>query len=127
MSRAAGQVINVHAFGATVRLEDGSLAAVPRHELESHRGRFELSLARKTRLPLDVHPVAHGKVAVLAADAFDAMLAAEAADPVSLTDDAFEERLAAYLRATEEWAPPDKPQPFERHLLRKKRRSAQFK
>ena len=55
------------------------------------------------------------------------VLAAEAADTVSLTDEAFEERLAAYLRATEEWAPPDKPQPFERHLLRKKRRSAQFK
>ena len=127
MSRAAGQVINVHTFGATVRLEDGSLAAVPRHEVESHRGRFELSLARKTRLPLDVRPVAHGKVAVLVADAFDATLAAEAADPVSLTDEAFEERLAAYLRATEDWAPPDKPQPFERHLLRKKRRSAQFK
>lgn len=127
MSRAAGQVINLHAFGATVRLEDGSLAAVPRHEVDSHRGRFELSLARKTRLPLDVHSLARGKVAVLAADAFDVTLAAEAADPVSLTDEAFEERLAAYLRATEEWAPPDKPQPFERHLLRKKRRSAQFK
>jgi len=127
MSRAAGHVINMHAFGATVRLEDGTLAAVPRHEVESHRGRYELSLERRTRIPLDVHPVAHGKVAVLAADALDAMLAAEAAEPVSLTDDAFEERLAAYLRATEEWAPPDKPQPFERHLLRKRRRSAQFK
>jgi hypothetical protein len=127
MSRAAGQVINVHSFGATVRLEDGTLAAVPRHELESHRGRYELSLSRKTHLPLEVHAVAHGKVAVLAADAFDTMLAAEPAAPVSLTDEAFEERLAAYLRATEDWAPPDEPQPFERHLLRKKRRSAQFK
>jgi hypothetical protein len=127
MSRSAGQVINVHAFGATVRLQDGTLACVPRHEVESHRQRFEHSLARKTRLPLDVRSGTRGKVAVLAPDAFDQLPAAEAADPVSLTDEAFEERLAAYLRATEEWAPPDKPQPFERHLLRKKRRSAQFK
>jgi hypothetical protein len=28
------------------------------------------------------------------------------------------------LRATEEWAPPDQPQPFERHLTRKRRRAA---
>ncbi|MGH7661723.1 MAG: hypothetical protein ACRENA_12520 [Vulcanimicrobiaceae bacterium] len=127
MSRSAAQVINLHAFGATVRLEDGSLAAVPRHEVELHRGRFELSLTRKTRLPMNVQPVNHGKIALLATDAFDAMLAAEAADSISLTDEAFEERLAAYLRATEDWAPPDEPQPFERHLLRKKRRSAQFR
>ncbi len=127
MSRSAGQVINVHAFGATVRLEDGTLASVPRHEVESHRQRFEVSLARRTRLPLDVRSGARGKVAVLAPGAIEQLPAADAADPVSLTDEAFEERLAAYLRATEDWAPPDKPQPFERHLLRKKRRSAQFK
>ena len=41
-------------------------------------------------------------------------------------DAAFERRIGDYLRATQEWAPPDRPEPAERHFIRKKRRAALF-
>jgi hypothetical protein len=41
-------------------------------------------------------------------------------------DPAFERRIAEYLKATEEWAPSDRPEPAERHFIRKKRRAAFF-
>lgn len=125
MSRLSGQVINVHAHGATVRLDDATLATVPRGELESHRRRFEQALSTRSPLPFDVRSHGRGKIAVLAASDLDPVVASPKAT-ISLTDDVFEERLAAYLRQTEEWAPPDKPQPFERHLIRKRRRTEQF-
>lgn len=126
MSRLVGQVINLHAFGATIRLEDSSLASVPRVEVEAHRRRFEQALSARTKLPFDVHSQGRGKIAMLALGAVEPVLATPSAESIALTDDAFEARLAAYLRETEEWAPPDKPQPFERHLIRKQRRTAQF-
>ncbi len=48
-------------------------------------------------------------------------------DVPALEPDAnFEDRLNAYLKSTEEWAPPDRPEPAERHFIRKKRRAAHF-
>jgi len=126
MSRLSGQVINVHAYGATVRLDDATLASVPRGELESHRRRIEQALVTHSRLPFDVRSQGRGKIAVLAVSDLEPVDAAPNPASISLTDDVFEARLAAYLRETEEWAPPDKPQPFERHLIRKRRRTAQF-
>lgn len=126
MSRRSGQVINVHAYGATVRLEDATLASVPRGELELHRRRFEAALNTRSRLPFEVRSQGRGQIAMLAASQLDPVIVAPRGDAVSLTDEAFEARLAAYLRETEDWAPPDKPQPFERHLIRKRRRTAQF-
>jgi hypothetical protein len=126
VSLSSGHVINLHAFGATVRLDDGSLAAVPRAEVDMHRKRFEQSLGERVRLPLDVRACGRGKLAILAAAGREPVVAIPASRPIPLIDDAFEARLAAYLRETEEWAPPDQPQPFERHLTRKRRRSAQF-
>ena len=60
------------------------------------------------------------------------LLAAVAAEvvatttPPALTDPSFEAQIAAYLKSTEEWAPPDRPQPFERHLIRKRQRARAF-
>ena len=126
MSLARGHVINLHAFGATVRLDDGTLAAVPRSEVEMHRKRFEQSLGEHVTIPLEVQMSGHGKLAVVAKPGLDPATIVPSTGPIALTDEAFEARLAAYLRETEEWAPPDQPQPFERHLTRKRRRSAQF-
>jgi hypothetical protein len=112
-----GTVINLHRFGATVRLEDGRLASVPAGEVDAHRAMFEESFAAHRPLRLTTRDTDKGLCVVLA----DFV----STEP-SLTDDAFEERLADYLRETEEWAPPDQPQPFERHLTRKRRRAAQF-
>jgi hypothetical protein len=39
---------------------------------------------------------------------------------------AFEVQMNRYLKSTEEWAPPDRPAPAERHFIRKKRRAAFF-
>lgn len=116
----------MHAYGATVRLDDATLAAIPRVELETHRRRLEQALSNRSRLPFDVRAQGRGKIAMLAAAEIDPVVAAPSGETISLTDDAFEARLAAYLRETEEWAPPDEPQPFERHLIRKRRRTAQF-
>jgi len=122
-----GSVINVHAMGATVRLEDGRLASVPRADLDAHRTSYLRSLTSHKRLPLLVREEGRGRSAVLATGSLEEPAAVvPTAEPVKLVDDAFEERLADYLRATEEWAPPDQPQPFERHLTRKSRRAAQF-
>jgi|SRR5579863_5953081 len=115
-----GKVINLHRFGATVRLADGRLASVPPSEVEAHRAMFEESYAAHRPLRLAMREAEKGLSVVLAD------FVSEEPPAMSLTDEAFEERLADYLRETEEWAPPDQPQPFERHLTRKRRRAAQF-
>lgn len=122
-----GSVINVHAFGAAVRLDDGRLASVPLGDVEAHRTSYQRSLTARKKLPFSVREERLGLSAVLASDKIEEpALAIPSAVPVQLTDEVFEERLADYLRETEEWAPPDQPQPFERHLTRKRRRAAQF-
>jgi hypothetical protein len=44
-----------------------------------------------------------------------------------LSDPTFEAQINAYLKQTEEWAPTDRQQPFERHLFRKRARAKQFR
>jgi hypothetical protein len=119
LSAARGVVICIHQLGATVRLEDGSLAAVPADATAAHRPRLTDSLRQREPLWLEVersgrHAVALPSPARPAAD-----------DPLSL-DPVFEDRISAYLKSTEEWAPPDRPPPAERHFIRKKRRAAFF-
>lgn len=122
-----GSVINVHALGATVRLDDGRLAAVPFADLVAHRPSYLRSLTARKKLPFVIRDEGLGRSATLASDALEEpVLAVPTSPPILLTDEAFEERLADYLRETEEWAPPDQAQPFERHLTRKRRRAAQF-
>jgi hypothetical protein len=120
--RVRGTVISIHQRGATVRLENGSLAAVPAVDLAAHRSMYAASLA--ARIPLDLvldpggrHPV----VTVAGAPASSTPVAAP-----TLVDPAFEARMDAYLKQTEAWAPADLPPPAERHFLRKKRRAAAF-
>lgn len=123
-----GKVINLHRFGGTIRLEDGRLAVVPPTELESHRASYERALAQRRKLALDIRDQGRGLSAALAPEEFDEPVDAyPTAQAPSILDEDFEERLADYLRETQEWAPPDQPQPFERHLTRKQRRAAQFK
>lgn len=115
-----GTVINLHRYGAAVRLSDGRVASVPAHEVDAHLATYQESLSAHRPIRLALRKSDRGLCVVLAD-----FVSAEPATP-SLTDDAFEERLADYLRETEEWAPPDQAQPFERHLTRKRRRAAQF-
>ena len=125
MAELRGIVINVHGHGATVRLEDGGLAAVPLPELNARRMLYTRSHER--RAPIELELLTGERRArhrtVRAAGSLEPLPSGE---PVVLTDDAFEARMADYLRSTQEWAPADRPQPFERHFLRKKRRAAYF-
>ena len=116
-----GTVINLHHHGATVRLADGSLATVQAPELASRRPTYVASYEKREALEFFVER--HGRHAV--AVARGASQPPAAAAPV-LVDAAFERRLGEYLKSTEEWAPPDRPHPAERHFIRKKRRAAMF-
>jgi hypothetical protein len=118
-----GVVINLHHLGATVRLDDGRLASANAADVARHRAAYGRSLERRTPLTF----VRHGVRAVTLSESPDAAVAAQAAERAVLTDEAFEQQLAAYLKETENWAPPDRPAPLERHLFRKTQRAKAFK
>jgi len=122
LTEVRGTVINIHYHGATVRLEDGTLAAVSGAELAENRPAYVASLQRRTPLTLALdgrgrHPLV----------ALPRTFHVEATEPaLPLSDQAFEARMDEYLKSTHEWAPPDRPPPAERHFIRKKRRARIF-
>lgn len=119
--RVRGSVINVHNLGAVVRLEDGRLVAAPIGDVNKNRAAYSRAIANKdVTLPFDLL----GRMVVLAQTRVDEV-AATTPTP-NLTDPTFEAQISAYLKQTEEWAPPDRPQPFERHLVRKRQRARLF-
>ncbi|MEA2787013.1 MAG: hypothetical protein QOF71_3117 [Candidatus Eremiobacteraeota bacterium] len=119
--RVRGSVINVHNLGAIVRLEDGRLVAAPIGDVNKNRSAYTRALEHKdVTLPFDLV----GKMVVIAQTRIDEVT--PTADVPPLTDPSFEAQIAAYLKSTEEWAPSDRPQPFERHLVRKRQRAKFF-
>jgi hypothetical protein len=106
-----------------VRLEDGRLMAVPIADVNANRATYTRALdARSTTLPFDLQ----GRSLILAKTRADEPIVPASGAPV-LNDPVFEAQLNDYLKSTEEWAPPDRPQPFERHLFRKKQRAKIFR
>jgi hypothetical protein len=120
--RVRGNVISVHALGAAVRLEDGRLVAAPAVDVNRHRATYARSLGQRALLAFDLV----GRSVSLATAQPDEAIVPSEPTPV-LTEPAFEAHLAAYLKQTEEWAPTDRQQPFERHLFRKRARAKQFR
>jgi hypothetical protein len=118
--RVRGSVINVHALGATVRLEDGRLAAAPLDDVNRNRATYARALGQKTLLPFELA----GRAVTLVGRSDDAIV--PTAPPPQMSNPMFEAQIAAYLKQTEEWAPSDRPQPFERHLFRKRARAKHF-
>ncbi len=119
--RVRGSVINVHNLGATVRLEDGRLVAAPIGDVNKNRATYSRAVEKKdATMPFDLV----GRMVVLAQTRVDEVAPTSPAPP--LTDPSFEAQIAAYLKSTEAWAPPDRPQPFERHLVRKRQRAKHF-
>ena len=119
--RVRGSVINVHNLGATVRLEDGRLVAAPIGDVNKNRATYSRALERKdVTLPFDLV----GRMVVIAQTRVDEVAPTTVAP--ALTDPSFEAQIAAYLKSTEEWAPSDRPAPFERHLVRKRQRAKLF-
>ncbi|MBV9270799.1 MAG: hypothetical protein JO165_06890 [Candidatus Eremiobacteraeota bacterium] len=106
-----GSVINLNAFGATVRLENGELASASAGDVEVHRVAYERALTGKKELEFLVQRTARRAGVVLAPQ---------------LRDERFEEQIAEYLKMTEEWENSDGPPAHERHFLRKKKRAALF-
>jgi hypothetical protein len=119
--RVRGSVINVHNLGAVVRLEDGRLVSAPIGDVNKNRSAYSRALERKdVTLPFDLA----GRMVVLAQTRIDEVQPTTPSP--TLTDPSFEAQISAYLKQTEEWAPPDRPQPFERHLVRKRHRARYF-
>lgn len=110
--RIRGTVINLNVFGATVRLENGVLAAAPQHEVERNRAAFERALEKKKSLDFQCSPDTRHPIALLAPQ---------------IRDEKLEMQIAAYLKMTQEWEIPDAPAAHERHFLRKKRRAEVFR
>ncbi|MGA8574464.1 MAG: hypothetical protein WB609_02100 [Candidatus Cybelea sp.] len=106
-----GIVINLNAYGATVRLDDGDLASASASDVERHRDDYQRSLVGRKRLAFEVRRSGRRCAVSLAPQ---------------LRDDDFEEQIALFLKSTEEWEPADGPPAAERHFLRKKRRAALF-
>jgi len=115
-------VINIHTHGATVRLADGTLAAVSSEEFAANRAAYVAAHAKRGELQLVVDRRGRHASAAFPGGAPVAPVSAGALE----VDATFEDRLGAYLKATQEWAPADRPDPAERHFIRKKRRAAFF-
>jgi len=124
VSVVRGTVINIHHHGATVRLEDGTLAAVPAGDVAVHRAIYEASLEERTRLEFVLDR--RGRHAVVFLERARPPEAVPLSAEPELVSPAFETQMNAYLKATEAWAPPDRLAPAERHFIRKKRREAIF-
>ncbi len=118
-----GSVINVHALGATVRLENGKLVSVPLIDVNKNRATYTRAVGQKTTLPFDLD----GRAVRLATTRVDEPIVATSTTTATLDDPGFEAQIAAYLKQTESWAPTDRPEPFERHLFRKRQRAKHFR
>ena len=106
-----GIVININAFGATVRLDDGRLASAPSADVEKHRGYYDRAVMSRKPMEFLIQSAGRHPMVLLAPQ---------------LHDEQFETQIANYLKSTQEWENPELPPAHERHFLRKKRRAALF-
>jgi hypothetical protein len=120
--RVRGNVINVHALGAAVRLEDGRLVSVPLGDVNKNRASYTRALGTKTTLPFDLD----GRSVRLATTRVDEPILPTSHTTV-VEDPGFEAQIAAYLKQTESWLPADGPAPLERHLFKKRARAKHFR
>lgn len=110
--RIFGFVINVNAYGATVRLESGELASAPAGDVEAHRAEYERSISGRKQLAFVRHPGSRRPMVTIAPQI-------EAPE--------LDEQIAEYLKSTQEWENDTDGVPaHERHFLRKKKRAAHF-
>jgi hypothetical protein len=121
-----GIVISVHNLGATVRLEDGRLAAIPLGEVELQRNLLTASLRRRETLEFDVAPASGRHVVARLPGAQRAARGAAVEPPDLRAPVLFEAAMTSYLKSLEEREGAGEPSPAERHALRKKKRAAWF-
>lgn len=106
-----GTVINVNAYGATVRLENGDLAIAPASDVEAHHHDYQRGLMHRKELAFELRLQGRRPVVVLAPQ---------------IHDEELDDQIASYLRSTQEWDAPDGVPSADRHFLHKKRRAALF-
>ncbi len=107
-----GFVINVNAYGATVRLESGELASAPAGDVEAHRNDYERGMSSRESLAFVMHPSARRPMVTIVP---------------RIVEPELDAKIARYLESTQEWENDVEGVPaHERHFLRKKKRAAQF-
>jgi hypothetical protein len=110
--RVFGFVINVNAYGATVRLEGGELASAPAGDVEAHRAEYERSIATQQAVAFILHPGSRRPMVTIVP---------------RIDEPELDEKIAHYLESTQEWEnDADGVPAHERHFLRKKKRAAAF-
>lgn len=110
--RVFGFVINVNAYGATVRLESGELASAPAGDVETHRTQYERSISGRKRLAFVRHGGSKRPMVTIAP---------------SIDEPELDAQIAEYFKSTEPWETDDDGRPaHERHFLQKKKRAALF-
>lgn len=135
-----GIVISVHNLGATVRLEDGRLVAIPLGDVQAQRSRLTSSLRRREPLEFEIAsaPGGHAIVRLSGTElppapalrselppVRDASVAPSVAPEIDAPA-GFEAAMSAYLKSLEEREGNDGASAAERHALRKKKRAAWF-
>ncbi len=110
--RVYGFVLNVNAYGATVRLESGELASAPAGDVEAHRNDYERGMSSRESLAFVMHPSARRPMVTIVP---------------RIDEPELDAQIARYLESTQEWEnDADGVPAHERHFLSKKKRAAQF-
>jgi hypothetical protein len=109
--RVRGVVININAFGATVRLDDGRLASVLAPEVNARHAEYERAFNARRNLKFESHRDGARTIVTLVPQ---------------IDEPELDEKIAGYLKSTGEWESPDGPPAHERHFLQKKKRAALF-
>lgn len=107
-----GTVININAYGATVRLEGGELASAPAGDVEAHRGDYDRAMNSKHPLSFQLHAGGRRPMVTIVPQ---------------IVDEALDEQIADFWKSTESWDADSEGVPqHERHFLQKKKRAAFF-
>ena len=119
-----GTVINLNAFGATVRLRGGRLAVALAADVQKREGAYRRALL--DRRPRRFTAIGEGQRLTLALVEDEETLQPAAEGVPVLVNPDLERKIAEYLKQTQEWERPDQAPAFERHLRRKSKRAEHF-
>jgi hypothetical protein len=110
--RVYGYVINLNAYGATVRLEGGELASAPAGDVEAHRNAYERAMSARRMQAFILHEAGRRPMVTIAPQIDEPELDAQ---------------IARYFESTQSWENDTEGIPaHERHFLQKKKRAALF-
>ena len=107
-----GTVININAYGATVRLEGGELASAPAGDVEAHKSDYDRAMNSKRLLSFQLHFAGRRPMVTIVPQ---------------ITDENLDSQMAEFWKSTESWDADSEGVPqHERHFLQKKKRAAIF-